>query len=219
MAARKENVDILVWLEKNFNLDKVVIDIGSKKGKWFRSLRSRFPTNISYLFEPIPSNFNKIQKTLQSDKFYTAYNIALSNKEGNMSFYVDLETISWSGLVKQKTNGKYKTIEVEVRTLDSFKFQNVGLIKIDVEGNELYTLQGSIETIKLNQPIIYFECADVHLLNYDYTAKDLYNFFHDLDYSIYTIDEKNVDLDLFLKYSYEDSSYYHNFIAVPKEKI
>ena len=40
-----------------------------------------------------------------------------------------------------------KLSQVEVKTLDSSKFKNVGLIKIDVEGNELKTLIGATQTI------------------------------------------------------------------------
>lgn len=217
MAARKENVDITLWLENNLDPTKGIIDIGSKKGKWFRNIRSKFPTSMSYLFEPIPGNFNKIKKTLQNDTRFQAYNLALSNAEGMMPFYVDLDTISWSGLVKQKNNGSYEKIEVQVKTLDSFNFKNIGLIKIDVEGNELHTLQGSLNTIKENKPIVYFECADVHLENYNYTARDLYNFFIDLNYTVQTIDNIQLDEDLFAKYSFEKPSYYHNFIALPRE--
>jgi N-acetylglucosamine-6-phosphate deacetylase len=56
-------------------------------------------------------------------------------------------------------DGKYLIgeLDVEVKTLDSFNFENVSLIKIDVEGFELQVLLGGTKTIADSKPIIYLE--------------------------------------------------------------
>jgi len=53
---------------------------------------------------------------------------------------------------------------IEVRTLDSYQFQNVSLIKIDVEGFEEQALLGAQETIARCKPIIYLEADRVEKL-------------------------------------------------------
>jgi hypothetical protein len=45
----------------------------------------------------------------------------------------------------------------EMRTLDSFELDNVGFIKIDVEGAQLLVLMGAEETIKRNKPVMLVE--------------------------------------------------------------
>ena len=45
----------------------------------------------------------------------------------------------------------------EMRSIDSFNFDNVSLVKIDVEGCENDVLDGMVETIKKNQPVIIIE--------------------------------------------------------------
>ena len=50
-----------------------------------------------------------------------------------------------------------KTIRVPVRTLDSFNFEIVDLIKIDTEGYELPVLRGGRETIGRERPQLYIE--------------------------------------------------------------
>ncbi len=45
----------------------------------------------------------------------------------------------------------------EMRTLDSFGLDNVGFIKIDVEGAHMIVLEGAQETIKRNKPIMLIE--------------------------------------------------------------
>ncbi len=50
------------------------------------------------------------------------------------------------------------TISVPITTLDSFNLDNIGLIKMDVEGFEKNVLEGGVETLKRNgYPKILFE--------------------------------------------------------------
>ena len=50
------------------------------------------------------------------------------------------------------------TIQVPITTLDSFQLDNIGLIKLDVEGFEKNVLEGGLETLKRNgYPRIFFE--------------------------------------------------------------
>jgi len=50
------------------------------------------------------------------------------------------------------------TIQVPITTLDSFQLDNIGLIKMDVEGFEKNVLEGGLETLKRNgYPKILFE--------------------------------------------------------------
>jgi len=46
---------------------------------------------------------------------------------------------------------------VQQKTLDSFVFEDVDYIKIDVEGHELKVLQGATNTIKTYNPLIVVE--------------------------------------------------------------
>jgi hypothetical protein len=51
----------------------------------------------------------------------------------------------------------YGSYSVPVNTLDSFAYENVGFIKIDVEGYEYEVLQGAQATISRCRPIMYIE--------------------------------------------------------------
>lgn len=51
----------------------------------------------------------------------------------------------------------YGTYEVPVVTIDSYLYNDVGFMKIDVEGYELEVLQGATETINRCKPIMYIE--------------------------------------------------------------
>jgi FkbM family methyltransferase len=51
----------------------------------------------------------------------------------------------------------------EARTIDSFGFSDVSLIKIDVEGHEASVLKGAEKTIMTHHPVIFIEVWDKNL--------------------------------------------------------
>lgn len=61
---------------------------------------------------------------------------------------------------------------IPVRTLDSYELEDVGLVKIDVEGMEADVLEGAIDTIRRCRPAIFCEALrhDEHLAIRDVLA-------------------------------------------------
>lgn len=71
---------------------------------------------------------------------------------------------------------------VRVATLDSYAFETVDFIKVDVEGYELFVLQGALQTILHNRPIIQLEIVDAQCRRFNYSRRDIANLFDTLDY-------------------------------------
>ena len=212
---RKEDNVIFPYLQKNLMPQKTIIDIGARKGNWYKNVARFFPDSIAHLFEPTPKIVTRIKPKFKKETQHV-HQVALSDQIGQLDFYIDLELGGWSGLTKQRTNGTYHTITVDVKTLDSYNFKNVGLIKIDVEGNELKTLIGAKNTITKNKPIIYFECADVHMVNYNYGSEDIFDFFESINYKIIDLDMNTCTKEKLKSHTASDLSFYHNFIACHK---
>lgn len=59
------------------------------------------------------------------------------------------------------------------RTIDSFAFKDVDLIKIDVEGSELFVLQGAVKTIAQYLPVVQVELRDTHCKRFGYACDDI----------------------------------------------
>lgn len=79
------------------------------------------------------------------------------------------------------------------RTLDSFNFQDVDLIKVDIEGTELFALMGAVETIKKWHPVIQVELRDTHCKKFNYHPNDIIDLIMSLgDYRM--VDFKGNDL-------------------------
>jgi FkbM family methyltransferase len=151
-------------------LDGLVLDIGANLGTFCVPLARKIPKLKFHAFEPQRIIYyqlcaNTIINSLGN--LYT-YEAGLSNQEADIelevpdytaetnigAFSVDKE-VRENEYECKTSGGKEKII---LMTLDSVGFENVRLIKIDVEGHELEVLKGGIETIKANNyPPIIFE--------------------------------------------------------------
>ena len=131
----------------------VFVDVGAKYGVWTLRLAKRF--SQVHAFEPNPESFSLLERNTNRLKNINLYACALGEESGLTDFYIH-ERPGYSSFVI-KYEDHIRTITVPVRTLDSFCFRNVGLIKIDTEGYELPVLKGGKDTIGREKPQLYIE--------------------------------------------------------------
>jgi FkbM family methyltransferase len=148
----------------------VVLDIGANLGTFCVPLAKKIAKHKYHAFEPQRIIYYQLCANVFINSLgnvYT-YEAGLSNQEADVEFEVpdytaetNIGAFSIDKEVReneyecQTSGGKEKMI---LMTLDSVGFENVRLIKIDVEGHELEVLQSGIETIKRNNyPPIIFE--------------------------------------------------------------
>ena len=182
-----EEYDIIKKIQKNeegfFDFSKNLIDVGADDGNYTVLL----DFNYNYCFEP-----NKKASCL----LYT--NMYLKNKVNNTNVYQyalgdETGKIKFDGFHVESTECFNKDeyfselYEVEIKTLDSFNFKNVGFIKIDVEGFEEKVIRGGLMTIiSNNYPPILFECWDVGSFGMTQEKHDdLFNLLKLLGYEIF----------------------------------
>lgn len=146
------------------NPDKDAIDVGANKGI-YTYLLAQLVQHV-YAFEPNPKIFRILKKHLPENA--TAYDVALSDKIGDGKLLVpkrvknDEYSNQGASLSTVKINEPYGTVDVTERTLDSYEFNNIGFIKIDVEGFESAVLKGAVDTIKHNMPTLLIELEERH---------------------------------------------------------
>jgi FkbM family methyltransferase len=75
-------------------------------------------------------------------------------------------------------------IPIKVETLDSYNFQDVGFIKIDVEGYERFVLEGAQTTIQRSRPTIQLELVAIQCRKFNYKAEDLIQWIRSWDYLV-----------------------------------
>ena len=121
---------------------KNCIDIGSNVGMWTRELAQKFEQ--VYCFEPNPNFIECFNKNI-TESNVKLFELGLSNKE---------HTASQEFNSTQMTNTPGN---IQCRTLDSFNLNDIDFIKIDVDGFEIEVLEGAVETITRNKPVINIE--------------------------------------------------------------
>lgn len=177
--------DILAKINENeegyFNFDKAILDIGAFSGCY--SFRSHF--KYAYSFEP-----NKVMYTFLNINLFMhdklelskTFNVLLSDKE---------ETVKFDGFCTPYWTGEHDNFDkcnyVKSHTLDEYNLDNIGLIKVDVEGMEEKVLRGGLGTIiRNNYPPILFEIFDVGIFGTTQEKYDsLKHFLENLGYTIY----------------------------------
>ncbi len=152
----------IYWvLDQFIKEDKVFIDIGAHIGSY--ALVCGAKANHTYAFECTPKTFCYLSANIalhELENKISPLPFALADKEGTMDLYIRGEDGGGNGLyqIEEKDTTREK-VKVSVKTLDSFNIDNVGFIKIDVEGFEKKVLMGSIKTLQRSGwPPFVFEC-------------------------------------------------------------
>lgn len=132
-----------------FKKSDLIIDCGANVGELMYSFDQE-GHNIEYVgFEPEESTYKNLRENSLQFGNAETYNVALSDKEDSIKLFVD--TLGGNSSVEYF--GIDDSVEVTTKTLDSFNFNKVKLLKVEAEGHEESVLKGSIETIKITEYI------------------------------------------------------------------
>lgn len=146
------------------------LDVGANVGLYTYRFAQLFESVES--FEPIPACARIIASSERSN--VRLHNLALSNRQGRANLSIPVtggpEATALASLSNEFPEADL--LSVELRTLDSFGFTEVDLIKIDVEGHELEVLEGGLETIRRESPTLLIEIEQRH-----HAARTIYDIF------------------------------------------
>lgn len=169
-----------------------VIDIGANIGTYCIELATRFPDRNFYAFEPIAVTYDELQDNIALNRYTNikTHCLAIGNNKGvieaefpNPNY--ELGHITLKNEINKLRLGyypEYPTAIYNITTLDSFQFDNISLLKIDVEGMEYEVLEGAVDTITRCRPMIIFEAWTTDW--FVDQRKNLIDFVKDLNYKL-----------------------------------
>jgi FkbM family methyltransferase len=135
---------------------RVMIDVGAHIGLWSFNFAHWFKRVEA--FEPVADHracfVENLGPIFDEVKSVRLHPFALGDREKLVSIRVNPSSTGDSWVDKHEVSGK---ASVEQKTLDSFQFAYVDLIKVDCEGYEEFVLRGAEETIKQWKPLICVE--------------------------------------------------------------
>ena len=138
--------------------NKDIIDAGAFTGDTSLPLSKRTTKNV-YAFEPFKDSFEILKKNISDNNIENIIpvNKSLGNINGERSLFLSGNNVQ--GITSDATLRNYDNeIKVQETTIDTFVEENnleVGFITIDVEGAEMDLLEGAINTIKTQKPLLY----------------------------------------------------------------
>lgn len=144
----------------------ISLDIGADLGEFTIAMVASSRSVIA--FEPRPAQardlaamFDAVGAPVQVEA------VALSDKPGRMAMRVvesepGRSTIDTSNELADVDGDEIRSIDVPVKRLDDLHLDDVGLVKIDVEGHELAVLQGATQTLARNRPAVVVEAEERH---------------------------------------------------------
>lgn len=141
---------------------RIALDIGAHVGLWSRVLAAHFLSVIA--FEPVPSHLECFRLNAMAVPNIMLLECALGREQG----LITVAPITGNSGNAHVTTGLAAGTPVDVRTLDSFAFDFVDFIKIDVEGFELPVIEGGEGTIRRDKPAMVVEQKPGNAERYGY---------------------------------------------------
>ncbi len=131
---------------------RCAVDIGAHVGIFSRDFAQHFERVIA--FEPMPSTRECLLRNVPGNVDVKPF--ACGSQPGKVRM-VHIKKSSGAARVVAPDAAVDRFIEVEAVTLDSFEFEAVDLIKLDVEGFEPEAILGAEQTMRRCMPVVIVE--------------------------------------------------------------
>lgn len=180
-----------LFLNNHLRKDMVFVDIGANLGEYSVFAAKRVRKVLS--FEPLPKMQVLLRENIALNDFNNVqmFNYGLSDRTASLTIH-EIEN-AHEGL-STFFPGERKirhTFEVPLKSFDeefdSYAVNKIDFIKIDIEGGELFALQGAKHTIKKFQPDVMVEINGPTYEAAGYSIQGVYDFFHSLGYKPFEI--------------------------------
>lgn len=132
------------------------VDAGANIGLYSHVIALR--ASVVHAFEPNPQVFPRL--AAMAGPRIRPYAHALSDAEGRAKLSVPQGSAGEASLHKASATGEM--YEVECMTLDSLGLDDLGFMKVDVEGHESAVLSGAEQTLLRYRPVLFIELEERH---------------------------------------------------------
>lgn len=210
------------YLDSSLRPGSVVVDAGANIGFFTLAVLGKSEGATVHGFEPSPGSYELYKACISRNNLggrVVANQVALYSEPGEMEFkvhatnygaYDSFRDTGYPGV------GQPKTIKVPVTTVDLYVKQaglkGLDLLKLDVEGAELFVLRGSREVLSNLRPTVLFEVGYQNLRPFGILPSDIHRFFDDVGYRVMNLQGTALS-EVEFGHACVDE---HEFIAVPK---
>jgi len=209
--------------------NKTSIDVGANLGSYTSRMVKYSKT--CWAFEPVPQLAKFLSRAFEPS--VRVEQVALSSKNGNTELKIPIEGYAFTSIEEKNLSAKItkvKKIYVPLRKLDDYNIEEVGFIKIDVEGHEEDVLIGGRELLIKYRPVLLIEAEERHK---PHAVERIKKFLEEFGYQGFFIsNNKLVSIDHFqiglqpqikqsqnIRKEISKGHYINNFIFVTKQDL
>lgn len=186
--------------------DFTVLDVGANIG-YFTLIMARQARQV-YSFEPEPRNFQILKKNVETNNIKNArlYNAAVAESSGSSTLHLCDANRGMHRIYESKWC-KAGAVQVPTVRIDDViaaaDFDNVGLVKIDVEGAELGVLKGMRKLLEEGKTTVLMEFHPPSIVEYGAKPRDVYDFMTSLGYAVRTAKGSEISFEALEKLATE----------------
>jgi FkbM family methyltransferase len=174
------------------------VDVGANEGFYtLFAARRVAPGGRVYAFEPSPREGARLENNIFINRLINVrvFKEGLAEQSGAAVLHVadpehngqnTLGTFGHPG-VRCEDN-----IEIALTTLDSLREKGeivrIDVVKMDVEGAELRVLEGAVQVLQLDKPVLIMELFDAALRGQNSSAEQVLDFLRNLGFRIFEFD-------------------------------
>lgn len=208
--------------------NRIAIDVGANVGSYTGALIPLCDKVIAV--EPHP-RLARLLRAFPKDKVETIEAVASAAAGAKLELEVSLtgprESDALGHVAKGPSQGNVRRFSVKTITLDQFANEQIGFVKIDVEGHELDVLRGAHELLKAQRPTLLIEsearhCEGAPWVLFEELERAGYSGFFCNEGRTHSVSEFDLELqneELLIGYTRRDQAdYVNNFIFVPNER-
>lgn len=169
----------------------VVVDAGANFGYNAILMGKQIsPNGLLATFEPQRIIHQQLSGNLILNNIFNAvtFHAALGNEQSTTTMRsVDYES-NWINIGDTSIGEGGE--KVDVYTLDQLELDRINFIKIDIQGYELFMLQGAKNTLKQHQPNLFIEIEPHQLIKFNITENQLIDYIKSFGYRIFKINNE-----------------------------
>ena len=162
--------------QQTFSMLERTVDLAKQQGS---SAKGWYPLNEGFADTTVTGDIHLYDVALSSESGTSEIIIKKDNAGHN---YLDnLHLPTRTGQVRTRPT-QPPTQTVQLRTLDSYGFEDVDIIKVDVEGHEFDVVLGAEQTILKYQPVVQLEMVEHQPIRFNWNCQMIYDWFYERDF-------------------------------------
>lgn len=197
------------WIRQNVFNGSFVVEVGANVGAHTLQIAKHVgDSGHVHAFEPTLYAFEKLKLNLRLNPDLKKRVTLHPNIVADSNMVIDGKRIisSWSFSGPKDLDKSLVLPECQSTTIDSFAFDKVDIIKIDVDGYDYKVLRGARETIARFTPLIFIELCKYSLSSQGDCINDIFAFMNEFGYACKTPYGRNITVAEVLKLVGDNSS-------------